>query len=167
MNINDIIGKLKKLPENKKFIYGAVIVGIIGMLLIIFSGGEKEEVHENTSDSAAFGQDHAYEAELEARLAEILSSIQGVGKVNVMITLSSSEEYIYAEETDTSSDRQQTEFVIADKGGIVTKVNSPTVTGAVIVCEGGGNSQVCEKVYEAVSVALGLPSNRICVVKMD
>lgn len=167
MSFNEIVNKLKKLPENRKFIYGAVIVGIIGMLMIVFSGGEKEEIPENTSDSTAFSQNDAYEAKLENRLAEILSGIQGVGKVDVMITLSSSEEYIYAEETDTSSDRQQTEFVIADKGGVVTKVNSPKVTGAVIVCEGGGNTQVCEKVYEAVSVALGLPSNRICVVGME
>ncbi|MGN1416163.1 MAG: hypothetical protein ACI4XF_04930 [Oscillospiraceae bacterium] len=158
---------IEKLPKNKKFIYGAVIVGIAGMLLIIFSGGSGDETAGKSADTEAFSSNDAYEAELESRLAEILSSIQGVGDVKVMITLSSSEEYVYAEETDTSADRQQREYVIADKGGIVTKINSPAVTGAVIVCEGGGNSQVCEKVYEAVSVALGLPSNRICVVKME
>lgn len=158
---------IEKLPKNKRFIYGAVIVGIVGMLLIIFSGGSGDDTPEKSSDTEAFSQNGAYEEELEKRLAEILSSIQGVGDVKVMITLSSTEEYVYAEETDTSADRQQREYVIADKGGIITKVNSPAVTGAVIVCEGGGDTRVCEKVYEAVSVALGLPSNRICVVKME
>lgn len=167
MKMDKIMELIKKLPQNRKFIYGAVIVGVIGMLLIVFSGGSSEEVPEKNSDAEAFSQNDAYEARLEKRLEEILSGIQGVGDVRVMITLSSSEEYVYAEETDTSADRQQREYVIADKGGIVTKVNSPALTGAVIVCEGGGNSQVCEKVYEAVSVALGLPSNRICVVKME
>ncbi|MDD7428256.1 MAG: hypothetical protein SOU50_05750 [Oscillospiraceae bacterium] len=158
---------IEKLPKNKRFIYGAIAVGVLGMLLIIFSGGSSDDSPEKSSDTEAFSQNGAYEEELEKRLAEILSSIQGVGDVNVMITLSSTEEYVYAEETDTSADRQQREYVIADKGGIITKVNSPAVTGAVIVCEGGGDTRVCEKVYEAVSVALGLPSNRICVVKME
>ncbi|MCI5751772.1 MAG: hypothetical protein MR038_04725 [Oscillospiraceae bacterium] len=158
---------IEKLPKNKRFICGAIAVGVLGMLLIIFSGGSSDDSPEKSSDTEAFSQNGAYEEELEKRLAEILSSIQGVGDVNVMITLSSTEEYVYAEETDTSADRQQREYVIADKGGIITKVNSPAVTGAVIVCEGGGDTRVCEKVYEAVSVALGLPSNRICVVKME
>lgn len=158
---------IEKLPKNKRFIYGAIAVGVLGMLLIIFSGGSSDDSPEKSSDTEAFSQNSIYEEELEKRLAEILSSIQGVGDVNVMITLSSTEEYVYAEETDTSADRQQREYVIADKGGIITKVNSPAVTGAVIVCEGGGDTRVCEKVYEAVSVALGLPSNRICVVKME
>ncbi|MGN0692769.1 MAG: hypothetical protein ACI4K7_10510, partial [Oscillospiraceae bacterium] len=117
--MDKIIELIKKLPQNRKFIYGAVIVGVIGMLLIIFSGGNSEEAPEKNSEAEAFSQNDAYEARLEKRLEEILSGIQGVGDVKVMITLSSSEEYVYAEETDTSADRQQREYVIADKGGIV------------------------------------------------
>lgn len=169
MKSQEIVNKIRELFGRKYAASVIIAAGIAGMLLIAFSGSgdntpEKEDIaadenipFENTGNS---------ENQLESRLEEILAEIQGVGEVHVMITFSSTEEYVYAEETDISEDRQQTEYVIADKGGIVTKIKSPPVMGAVIVCEGGGNTRVCESVYEAVSVSLGLPSNRICVVKM-
>ena len=168
MKTDDIAKRIKELFGKKYAAYGIIAAGIIGMLLIAFSGDGSEAPEEKNTDESniPFSSSGSYSSELESRLEKTLSEIQGVGEVHVMITLSSTEEYVYAEETDISPDRQQTEYVIADKGGIVTKINSPPITGAVVVCEGGGNTRVCEKVYEAVSVSLGLPSNRICVVKM-
>lgn len=168
MKIKEIAGRIKELFGRKYTASVIIAAGIAGMLLIAFSGsGNDVPEEDNTADkNIPFENSEGSGNELESRLEKILGEIQGVGEVHVMITFSSTEEYVYAEETDISPDRQQTEYVIADKGGIVTKIKSPPVMGAVIVCEGGGNTKVCESVYEAVSVSLGLPSNRICVVKM-
>jgi stage III sporulation protein AG len=48
----------------------------------------------------------------------------------------------------------------------VKKIQTPEISGVVIVCEGGGKSKVCEKIYRAVSTALGIPTTKIYVAEM-
>lgn len=161
--------ELKKLLMKKGTLTAAAAIGLAGMLMIMLAGmgGTDGSEHESalTSESCLSDSD-TYRQQLEAQLEEVLSQIKGVGRTDVMITLSSSEEYIYAEESTVSGDKRQTEYVIADKNGLITGINTPSISGAVIVCEGGGNTQVCEKVYKAASVVLGIPTNKICVAKM-
>ena len=157
--------KIRKMISGRRFLTAAVIMGAVGMLLILFSGNGSSPKKPEQEKSSFCGSDE-YRESLEERLEDMLSRIQGVGDVKVTLTLSASEEYVYAVENSVNGDRVSTEYVIADKGGIITRIDSPKVTGAVIVCEGGGNTQVCEKIYKAVSVALGIPANRICVVRM-
>ena len=163
------IKRLKDFFGKKNTLNAAVALGIVGMLLILLSGigsGNGKSKSDEPTESGQFDQNSAYRAELEQELTELLSQISGVGKAEVMITLSSTEKYVYAEESTVSGDKHVSEYAAADKGGIVTHVRSPEITGALIVCEGGGNSQVCERIYKAVSVSLGIPSSRICVAKM-
>ena len=41
------------------------------------------------------------------------------------------------------------------------------MTGVVVVCDGGNSSSVREQIYEAVSVVLNVPSNRIFVASTE
>ena len=52
------------------------------------------------------------------------------------------------------------------KEALVKKIQTPEISGVVIVCEGGGKSKVCEKIYRAVSTALGIPTTKIYVAEM-
>lgn len=160
-----MIDRLKNLLKSKHIFSVLIILSAVGILLIMFSGdtssGNDKTKNTDTTDT------YEYEKSLENRLTEILSQINGVGKAKVMITLGSTEEYIYAKESDIDESKVKTEFVITNEGGIITRIDSPKVTGAVIVCEGGDNLQVCEKIYEAVSVALGITSNHISISKME
>ena len=160
-----ITDKLKKMIGGRGFLTAAVIMGAIGMLLILMSGSSEQKKTPESGD-LTFVSSEEYRRSLEERLENTLSRIQGVGDVKVTVTLGATEEYIYAEENSISGDRVSNEYVIAGKGGIVTRIDSPQITGAVIVCEGGGSTRVCENVYRAVSVSLGIPVSRICVVKM-
>lgn len=163
------IEELKKLLMKKGTLTAAAVIGLAGMLMIMLSGmGESSNKSQASelSQNSSLSDSNAYRQQLEEQLEQVLSQIKGVGRADVMITLSSSEEYIYAEESTVSGDKRQTEYVIADNEGLIRGVNTPSVSGAVIVCEGGGNTQVCEKVYKAASVVLGIPTNRICVAKM-
>ena len=164
--MNRFIEKLSGLLKGKRFLTAAVIMGAAGMLMILIPGSSGEKHRQAAENVSSFAGSEEYRAALEKRLEDMLSRIQGVGDVRVTITLGTSEEYIYATESNVNGERISTEYVIADKEGIVTRIDPPKITGAVIVCEGGGNTQVCEKICKAVSVALGIPSNRICVVKM-
>ena len=94
-----------------------------------------------------------------------------------MITIEGSTEYIYAEEYstkyDSSSDKTskdyQNQYVIVDNGktkeALVKKVLKPSVTGVIVVCEGGNSLSVQEKILTAVSAVLDLSTNKICVAK--
>ena len=132
------IKRLKDFFGKKNTLNAAVALGIVGMLLILLSGIGSGNGKSKSDEPTESGQFD----QNSAYRAEL------------------------EQESTVSGDKHVSEYAAADKGGIVTHVRSPEITGALIVCEGGGNSQVCERIYKAVSVSLGIPSSRICVAKM-
>ena len=91
------------------------------------------------------------------------------------MTIEGTIEYVYAEELDTDNDKDgektsekyQSKIVMNEKNGdkeaLVKKIIKPQISGVIIVCQGGGNSSIKERVIKAASTALNLPSGRICV----
>lgn len=53
----------------------------------------------------------------------------------------------------------------AGQGLLVTELQ-PTVKGVVIVCEGGDQPLVQQRVTDAVTIALNISSKRVCVTKL-
>lgn len=129
-----------------------------------------------------------YAAALESRLEAILSDVDGVGKVKVMVTLSSSEELVI--EKDKPSSRSQTnesdanggtrvvsqtesdeETVYSTEGNTsspyVVKTIVPQVEGVVVVGEGCGTGSVDKNVTEIVQALFGLEAHKVKVVKMS
>lgn len=111
----------------------------------------------------------------EAGLESILSQIQGVGKVQVLLTVAEGERtvYIYDEDQsdtlDTGSLRREAVVLTgSDRGqtGLVSQVIPPVYLGAVIVCQGGDLPAVKLAVVEAVCDATGLTADKITVLKM-
>ena len=108
-------------------------------------------------------------------LKDVLSQVRGVGECKVMVTVEGTTEYVYAENLtkstdnngDRTSDRYENEIVITDNDGkkeaLVRKIIKPQICGVVIVCEGGGDIKVNERVLKAVSTVLGISSSKICV----
>ena len=162
-----IVAKLKEKNTSKIL----VAIGIFGMLLVLLSGmftsGKEKTV---TSENGEINLT-AYKKNIEDELSDMLSEIDGVGRNRVMVTLSSGEEYIFAEETKTGNSAMQKSYVIVEKNGekqaLVSRVDSPKVSGVIIVCEGGGNAVVREEVYKAVSTVLGIPLGDIYVTKIS
>lgn len=167
---------------------GFFFVGLAGICLIFLSdilfGGR-----EGSTGAARQSTQQAVSAatgvqELETRLTEMLESVQGAGKVQVMITLESAGETVYArdEQSDTQTtqdgsdgvtDRKESyksEHIIVDaadgKQPLVETHIEPEVKGVAVVCEGGDDITVIKRITDLVSVVLGLSTNRICVTKM-
>ena len=168
-----MIKKLISAIGRDKLIKAAVFMGIIGMILILFCDSSPKP--PESVETAAFTEEtEQYRRDTEQQLKEVLSAIKGVGKAEVMLTVSATEEYIYAEETDVSFDDGRTDekvrYTVIDgkecDEALVRKVIVPQISGVVIVCEGGGNSKTCEAVYRSVSTALGIPVSKIYVAKM-
>ena len=114
----------------------------------------------------------------ESAMEDILEKIQGVGQVDVMLTLQSGGELVLAEDSslrysgstqspDDYDRSSQTVTVSGDSGQdvVVTQEICPQYRGALVVCEGGGSDGVRLQVVEAVSALTGLGSDRIAVVQ--
>lgn len=158
--------------ENKNKII--IAVGIIGILLILLSEvnfGTAQDKRDNDSDA-----DYAsYVNSLNDELTELLSSIDGVGECRVMITLRNTSESVYAKNSDSSSSdnskSNSDEYVIYDSENgdspILLKENFPDIEGVAIVCSGGDNVAVKEKVIKCVSALFNISTNRISVAKLN
>ena len=163
------------------------IIGVIGILLVGFAQfpmGEKEVDLPKEVKSTY----HDYGKELEAQLVDILGSIEGVGRVKVMVTMESSYAYEYATENRTDIDRssdnreeqgektqekntvEETYVMIENSDGetegLIKREIAPTLKGILVVCDGGGDPLIETCVTEMVSVAANLSTAKIAVSKM-
>ena len=91
------------------------------------------------------------------------------------LTCEGSEEYVYAADVSGSAtaadgkQSSQTDSKLVTVGGgsdkqpILVRVLAPKFSGALIVCDGADVPSVRERVINAVSAALDLPTSKICV----
>ena len=147
----------------------ALLVAALGVALLLWPGREAAE-GERVQTSAGGSQ----LADVERALEEILGKINGVGQVEVMLTLQSGSELVLAQDAtlrysgsaQAPDDYQRSTDTVQDSGGVVvTREICPQFRGALVVCDGGGNDAVRLQVVEAVSALTGLGSDRIAVVK--
>ena len=102
---------------------------------------------------------------------QLLSSMDGVGRVELMLTTSGSEEIFYQTDTRVSGDTREETTVFSStqstqKMPVVTKTKSAPYLGAVVVCDGADSAAVQLRVMQAVSALTGLGSDKISVIKM-
>ena len=177
-NITDRFAKKTGLSGKALII---VVIGILGLLMIVlsefFSSGETENANDvsNSIDNTSYSE--SFKQRTEKELRGIISKIDGVGEVSLMITLDGTTEYVYAEDVDTETDedsesksnKYKNEVIIVDSDGekkaLVKKIVEPKINGVVIVCSGGGKTEIKERVTKAVSSALNISTNNICVEK--
>lgn len=115
----------------------------------------------------------AYSESLEERAENIISTIDGVGRCKVMITIKTSSQNHYAQNSKTDSDEKsfskdyEYAYYDADSGDspILLKQESPVIQGVVVVCDGGDNTIVKERIINCVSSLFDVPSSNISVSK--
>ena len=160
--------KRKVIQVLKRYRFVALIL-LVGLILMLLPAGESPERAESERDSNAYSL-----RETEERLEALLRNMQGVGQVNVMLTLKSGSTLELAEDSSTSmresETKRESDVVTVSRGSgteevIVTYERYPLYQGAVVVCEGGSNSAVRLSVIETVSVLTGLGSDKITVVQ--
>lgn len=149
-----------------------LIVITAGMVLLALPSGESGNGTGKTEDISGVEEDFSVDA-LEEELGEILSRIEGAGKVSVMLTVKSGTERIFATDVKTSESGTETErteeHVVISKDGeeeaVLLSRNYPTFQGALVVCPGGGDPQVRLQITQALSSLTGLGAGRITVCK--
>ena len=149
-------------------------VGVAGILLIGVSElwpARKESPQATTTLTA--GQ---VEQALEQRITALLRQVEGVGNCQVMVTLESDSQAVYAADTVSSSGAdgsasfsEQYLTVDTDTGplGLLLTRLQPTVKGVAVVCDGGDNPVIQDRVIQVVSTAFHISERRVCVVQSE
>lgn len=171
---------LRKLLEKENRHKLTIVVGAAAMLLILLSSCSDSCAQETpeVNDTARFSSSQ-YREELEIKIAEIVSRIDGAGSAVAMVTLQGGEKTVYALEESISSDETAGEsevsgsneqesrvIVIEGDGGEVPLVVTtllPDIQGVLVLCEGADDPEVCERVTQAVTTVLGISSRRVCI----
>ena len=141
---------------------------------------------ESSAKPAASKGTLTYEQQLEERLKELLGHVEGVGQVEVMIVLKSSEEKIWrvdrntsyssTQETDANGgtrdirSQETTEGTILSgqsgaEGPLLEKEMRPEISGVVVTADGGGSPTVQAEISAAVEALFDVPSHKIKVLK--
>ncbi|NLD50018.1 MAG: stage III sporulation protein AG [Clostridiaceae bacterium] len=190
------IKKYLKKNKNSKLGENLVIFIIIGIIIIIAgrtffdnSGNKKMQTDDMLpveESGAAMVQGKVASDEktdIETDLEEVLSQINGAGKVTVMVTYFSGKElvpYYDTKRSDNQTDekdstggtRKQTqgsfESILAYeevnngvKKPIIVKEMYPQVKGVVVIADGATDMVVKENLMNAVKVLLDVPLHRI------
>lgn len=138
-----------------------LLMMMAGVILLLLPSGTGVAVAEDVTTQI---QEDQWLEELEVRLADTLSLIEGAGETQVMLTLADDGQRIVAQDVEDSA----TVNVIvtgADKGEDVVELQTvtPTFRGALVVCQGGDDPQVQLQIMAAVSALTGLGSNKIAI----
>ena len=186
--------KNKKKIENLIFFAIVLIITVIAINIIWSDKKETNKEINNTSSKQLASQlDNNTEvlensSDLEKKLENILTKIQGVGEVKVFINYSETSEVVAmynenskvsnTEETDTSggirkiqeTDTQKDIVYQEDNGEktpITKKVVSPKIEGAIITAKGASNATVKANIIQAVEAVTGLATHKIQVFEMN
>lgn len=169
MEINKIREKIHSISNRYK--YGIVVL-IIGLCLMLIPGNQSRgNVIDTTVPSA-----NSQETLTDDSLAQILQTVEGAGKVKVLLSIGAGEQTIYQADTEmTISGENQDEalktVIISDsqknEQGLIKQVNPAVYKGAIVVCQGADSPAVRLAVTQAVSKITGLGSDSICVLKMQ
>lgn len=181
------VEKLKTIPKNQILIGG--LVGILLLVIALPAGSTKKESPEEAKPQVMQKTDSGdYEKHLERRLKEVLESMDGVGKAEVMITLKDNGESVVeknitkenkkTQEEDGSIKRTDTEEQFQEETvcsqaqsssqePFVAKNVTPKIEGVLVVAQGGGNKVVAKNISDAVLALFPVEAHKIKVVKMN
>lgn len=196
MGSQKLIQKLKNMKKDQWLI--VILAGVLLFVIVLPTGGTKkektkEETKTETLQQRTVGEDaaeegaEAYETYLEKRLETLLSKMEGVGKIQVMVTLEDNGEQVLekdekeshtnTEEGSGESARKATEVdleyatIFVEENGnktpYIIQVKNPKVKGVVVVCEGGGNSSVAQNISKAIGALFSIETHKIMVMKME
>lgn len=169
-----------QLTIKNKILIVVIIIAIFVLAFGSFGDENKKSIKEVTENESSL-QIEQYIQENERRLEEILTAVQGAGRVRTMITVSEKSEKVIAtdkktqtkqeteKETSVRDSTQESTTVIYGSGTeekpFVVKEKLPAVSGVVVAATGAGDESVKLELYEAVKALYGLSGHRIKIVK--
>ena len=160
--------KAAELFQKYKYVLLVIAAGIV--LLLLPLGGEENPTLGGTESQTENGEETFRVEEMERRLEEALSRVDGAGEVTVVLTVKSGTRQILAQDSSRSGEESSTSTVVVSTGSgtedaVVLQQVYPQYQGALVVCPGGGDPAVCLKLVDAVSALTGLGADKISICK--
>lgn len=186
--LKKLYAKIQKGNVNKS-IQNLIIIGLIGIALILagsffFDTSEEQSNPQNTETPVKEANILDYESKVKYELETILSSIEGVGNVEIMLTIKNEGESEIAysntqsesetKEKDTQGgervtdqkDLSNTPVMNNAEGGnepFVIQEKKPEVKGVMVVAEGADDPDIKYQLGQAVQTVLDLPSHKVAI----
>ncbi len=149
MEETKVAEKAKKLFDNEKIKRVIIICGIVGIALIFLSSYINLDFGSSVKNEEEFSVT-SYSTEIENDLQTVISQIEGAGATKVLLTMENSVEYVYLDGSTTK-----------------TKEIEPHIRGVLVVCEGGDDPVVVERITQAVTKALDISTAKVCITKLS
>lgn len=179
MNKEQIIERFMKNPKAVKIMVAA---GLLGILMLALSSMFSSNTEDSVLPSADNMTSYEYCEWLEEKIAQTVNEITGEKGAEVLVTLETGVEYIYATEQkkDNSNTGQtdggkfsesgstaETYITVTDGNGneaaVVLTELTPKIRGVSVVCRGGQKAEVANVIKSALATALNVPSENISV----
>lgn len=146
----------------------ALLVALLGIALMLLPGRDVQSATpaEQPTESQWQG-----EAELCRELEELLSQIEGAGRVSCLLTYSEGVKAVYQMDLTQTGDGEvkQNTVLVSTGSGTETAVKvgtlGPVYQGVVVVCEGADSAKLQLEIIKSVRALTGLSSDKIAVVK--
>lgn len=170
--MNKTVQKILEKIKRDKRIASIVSIGLVGIILLTLSElmPQKSDAKQNEKSENVTDIRDSYEENIEKRLTSIVSSIDGAGRTEVMVTLASGDENVYAVKEKSSDGSKEREYIVIDsdknESGLLLKVIEPEIRGVAIVCEGADSAKIRQEIISSVSAVLGISTNRISIAKI-
>lgn len=164
-----------------------LLVGILLTVLVLPSSPQEKTKDDPAAETAELLAADTI-SDMENRLEEILSHMEGAGRVKVMVTQKATGKKIVEKDTPVSerqireeggsesrstSEKDQEEATVYEKDSsgsqqpYVIQETAPSVEGVLVLAEGGDNGVVVKNITDAVMALFGLEVHKIKVMKMD
>lgn len=159
-----------------KYLKITILCVVAIIVFLLYLNMEDEEVNLVSSNNSSYISTLDYSKEIENKLENILSKIDGAGNVSVMISLDGSPELVYATDNDTKTSSSSTgtttttssNLIIvngSNDGALILKENLPKVKGVIVVSSGADDISIKLDMLNAVSKLLDLPIDQINILK--
>ncbi|MGI6202997.1 MAG: hypothetical protein ACOYID_06310 [Eubacteriales bacterium] len=153
---------------NLKNVKGIWLLGaglLVGIALIVIGsvdytlGRPKEEETRRTDiiDTSD------YVEKLERQVAALIERIDGAGVASVLITLESDSEHVYAYDSKNGSREYLTIGAGTSESPVLLRRMTPRLRGIAVVCSGGDNPVVQQKIISMLCALFDLPSTKVFV----
>lgn len=160
-----------------------ILIGIF-ILIVLLPTGENAK-QKNADETAGRGNsytdesvsenqvqtDTEYVRMLEDQVQELIESMDGAGKVRVMLTLSDDGLTHLDKDVKTQEKTREETTVIYESGDTrqpyVIQKERPKVEGVVVVAQGGDQPRVMTEITDAMQSLFDLEVHKVKVVKMS
>lgn len=180
---------IEKIKEIGYLRLGLLVLA--GVVLLVLSIPQSEESNETTIEEVKRQEKEEleeYVSKMEDKLTQVLSQVEGIGKVKVMITAKSTKEEVVLkdvpferketkEQDSEGGNRENTEYssqettvlekqTDGEENPYITKEVQPEMEGVLVIAQGAGDKKIVSEISEAVTALFSVPSHKIKVMKM-